>query len=155
MKQEDCFIWAFAGINSEGQMATQPMRNWRETERVTKQIWKDSQQPNMASKVEGVEKAYGLKDTMSQPFLDKMRKVQRQHNQQVPAVSFLSLHQLEMKTDLSATLKSGHTVQPSGLAKFAPSGSAKVDVKGYLLPYYQWHGVPCQTPTIPGMACGL
>jgi hypothetical protein len=43
-------------------------------------MWEDSKRPGMASKIEAVQKSHGLKDTMLQPFLDKMRKVHREQN---------------------------------------------------------------------------
>ncbi|KAH9810172.1 hypothetical protein DFH28DRAFT_1085723 [Melampsora americana] len=77
---KDIYGDALYRINSEGRMVDEDLRDWHKTERVTKQMWTDSQQPHMASKIDAVQKSYGLKDTMLQPFLDKIRKVQREHN---------------------------------------------------------------------------
>ncbi|EGF99184.1 uncharacterized protein MELLADRAFT_112859 [Melampsora larici-populina 98AG31] len=67
-------------INNQGEMVNGRLRNWSETKRLTEQIWKDSAKPNMASKVDALQKSYGLKDTMMQPFIENMRKVQRQRD---------------------------------------------------------------------------
>jgi hypothetical protein len=56
-------------------------RDWNETKRLSKHIWKESLKPNTASKVEAIKQSYGLKDTMLQPFIDHVRSVQRQHGQ--------------------------------------------------------------------------
>lgn len=37
--------------------------------------------PNMASKVEALQKSFGIKDTMLQPFIDSLRKVHVQGDQ--------------------------------------------------------------------------
>ncbi|KAH9809587.1 hypothetical protein DFH28DRAFT_1086230 [Melampsora americana] len=68
-------------INCDGEMIQGIQRDWHETKRVTEMIWKDSLKPNMVSKVDAIQKAFGLKDTMLQPFIEDVRKVQRQHNQ--------------------------------------------------------------------------
>ncbi|EGG11414.1 uncharacterized protein MELLADRAFT_102361 [Melampsora larici-populina 98AG31] len=53
-------------------------RDWSETKRVSEQVWNDSLKPNMISKVDALQKSYGLKDTMLQPFIDKYRKLYRE-----------------------------------------------------------------------------
>ncbi|KAH9811442.1 hypothetical protein DFH28DRAFT_900806 [Melampsora americana] len=52
-------------------------RVWNDTKRVSEQVWNDTQKPNMTTKVDALQKSYGLKDTMLQPFVDKYRKLYR------------------------------------------------------------------------------
>ncbi|KAH9822602.1 hypothetical protein DFH28DRAFT_849205, partial [Melampsora americana] len=52
-------------------------RVWSKTERVSEQVWNDTQKPNMTTQVDALQKSYGLRDSMLHPFVDKYRKIYR------------------------------------------------------------------------------
>ncbi|KAH9808212.1 hypothetical protein DFH28DRAFT_936356 [Melampsora americana] len=51
---------------------------WSDTKCVSENVWNDTQKPNTMTKVNALQKCYGSKDTMIQPFVDKYRKLSRQ-----------------------------------------------------------------------------
>lgn len=81
-KKSEKFVRSFIGLDQNSAHNRLSSRDWNETRTRTIEIWKTAQKPNSKAAVEKQRRLYGLRDTMTDPFIEK---VQQAYDERKPA----------------------------------------------------------------------